>query len=145
MSERLKLLAETSDDLKILSAVLQDAILRVGDIHFNRDAATLTITASRFMNEHKNGAAGQRIKTGLRFNNVLYLRAKAIDRSNPDAFIVLLSIEYSVDKKKPSGEVTLVFAGGGELKLKTELLEARLVDFSEPRTTDSQPLHPISE
>lgn len=145
MSDTLKLKAETAADLGVLSAILQDAIVRVGDIHINKDAATVTVSASRYAHENDKGDSGARLKSGIRFNNILSMKGMGIDRSNPDAFIVLLSVSFNPGKPKPGGEIVLVFAGGGELRLQTEYLEARMIDVSAPRSTKSRPIHPLSE
>lgn len=144
MTENLKLKAESPEDLQIISAIAQDAIIRVSDITFNKSAATLTIALNRFKHELKAGDRGERVKSGLRFNNVLALQSVGIDRSDPDAFMVLLSIDFMPSKPKPTGEVTLVFSGGGQIRAEAEMLEARLVDYSPARETNSVPLHPLN-
>ncbi len=123
----------------MVSAALQDAILLVGDIRFDRDAQTLMFRASRYMHEQKSS---KRVSCGVQFNNVLSLTSKNIDRSDPKAFLVLLSIVYGGGKKNLDGDVKLVFSGGGEMRLKVEYVEARLVDYLQERDTDKLPLHP---
>ncbi len=139
MTSHLKLLAETQGDLAVISAALQDAILTVGDIKFNKQAQTLMFKASRFMHEK---VKGKRVNTGVQFNNVLSLSAKSIDRSDPQAYLVLLSVNYVENKKEKNGEVHLIFSGGGEMRLHVDYLEARLVDYLQERDTDKLPLHP---
>ena len=134
MDTNLKLLAQNQDDLAVISAATQDAILRVGDMKFDKTARTLVFRASRFMHE-KNQS--KRVQTGVQFNHVLSLSAKNIDRSDPEAYMVLLSMECVGDE-----EVHLVFSGGGEMRLKIEYIEARLVDYAQERGTDKLPLHP---
>ena len=142
MSKRLKLLAETLEDLSVLSATLQDAILRVGDIYFDKKGQSVTLLASRYCHETETP---QRIKTGLGIHNILSMKSKGIERADPDAFIVLLDIAYTQGAQPPGGELRLIFAGGGELQLQTECLEARLIDIHAVRTTKSIPIHPLDE
>ena len=139
MTKGLKLLAETSDGLTVISAALQDAILRVGDIGFDKAAQTLTLRASRFMHEGENA---KRVQTGVQFNNVVSLSAKNIDRTDPQAYIVLLSIGHVDAGKNKNQEVRLIFAGGGEMCLQVEYIEVRLVDYLNERDTKKRPLHP---
>ncbi len=139
MQERLKLLAESEQGLGVISAALQDAIARVADIKFSKSAATLTLVTSRFMRE--SGEA-MRVKSTLYFNNVLALRSRGILRQDPDAYMVLLAIEYAGEKNGPGGTIKLLFAGGGELCADAEYIEARLVDIAAPRPTKRLPLHP---
>ena len=145
MTEHLKLRAASPDDLQIISVVTQDAIARVGDMKFNKSAATLTLVLSRFKQESKNGNSGERVRSGLRFNNVLSLQSQGIDRTDPGAYAVLLSIEFTASKPKPTGEITLMFSGGGQLKANVEYIEAHLVDYADARETTSLPMHPITD
>jgi len=139
MQERLKLLAESEQGLTVISAALQDAIARVSDIKFNKRAATLSLITSRFMREN-DGA--KRVLSTLYFNNILALRSRGILRQDPDAFMVLLAIEYEAEKGGSSGTIKLLFAGGGELCADAEYIEARLIDTALPRPTKREPLHP---
>ena len=142
MSKRLRLLAETGEDLTVISAAVQDAIVRVGDIYFDRNGQSLVIITSRFSHETQNPS---RIKSGLGLHNILSVKMKGIDRSNPDAFLVLLSIEFIPSQDPPSGTTRLIFAGGGEIRADAECLEVRLIDIQAARTTKSIPLHPANE
>ncbi|PHR57952.1 MAG: hypothetical protein COA43_11285 [Robiginitomaculum sp.] len=142
MTTGLKLRAESQESLTIISAALQDAILQVGDIRFDKNAHTLTLRASRYMHEQGSEQTGKRIQCGVQFHNILSVQAKDIVRADPKAYIVLLSIEYEEDKTPPGGELCLRFAGGGELRLQAEYIELHLVDYLQTRDTDKQPLHP---
>ena len=145
MTEHLKLKAASAEDLQIISAITQDAIIRVGDIKFDKSAQTLTMILSRFKQEKKQAKKGERIRAGLRFNNVLSLKSQGIDRTDPEAYTVLLSVDFKAGKPKPTGEVSLVFSGGGQIKADVELLEVLMVDYANPRETSSVPLHPVDD
>ena len=142
MSNRLKLLAETPEGLTVLSAALQDAIVRVGDIHFDRSGNSMVLIASRYCHETD---VPSRIKAGLGLHNILFAKMKGINRADPDAFLVLLSINFVPSDEPPGGAITLIFAGGGEISLDAECLEVRLVDIQNERPTKSIPLHPVHE
>jgi len=142
MSTKLKLLAETSEGLTVLSAALQDAIIRVGDIHFDRDGRSLVLITSRYCHETD---VPTRVKSGLGLHNVLSVKMKGINRADPDAFLVLLSVDFTPSDEPPGGEINLIFAGGGEISIAAECLEARLVDIQNERPTKSVPLHPVNE
>ena len=142
MSTKLKLLAETSEGLIVLSAALQDAIIRVGDIHFDRDGRSLVLITSRYCHETD---VPTRVKSGLGLHNVLSVKMKGINRADPDAFLVLLSVDFTPSDEPPGGEINLIFAGGGEISIAAECLEARLVDIQNERPTKSVPLHPVNE
>ena len=57
----LRLLAEDPDDLAVVSAALQDAVAKVGDIVFEPRARRLTIVFNRYRWE----AGGQRVRSAL--------------------------------------------------------------------------------
>ena len=139
-TKKLKLLAESAEDLPVISAVLQDAIVRIGDIHFSKSGQALTLTASRFCHEN---ARGGRVRTGLRLHNVTGLRARGIDRSDPDAFLVLLSLE--LENRQSNNLISLRFSGGGDLAAEVEILEARLMDYADARSIGVRPLHPEND
>ena len=141
MTNRLKLKAESEDDLLVLSAALQDAILRVGDIKYDQQARSFSLRLSRFDHEHID--PGARVLTGLRFDGVLKLRSRAINRADPDAMMVLMSLSFDPDDTPPGGDLTMTFSGGGEIQARLECIDAILVDVSEPRQTDKIPLHPL--
>lgn len=140
MSESLRIKAETQDDLTILSSALQDAIVRVGEIRLDAKARSLTLRLTRFRRETPSA---ERVLAGVRFDGVLSVAAKGINRGDPDAFAVLIAVKYAAGDTAPEGDIHLVFAGGGELKLKTECIDVILADVSPPRPTKLRPLHPL--
>ncbi len=143
MSEPLRLKAETEQDLSVISASLQDAIARVGDISYSARGRTFTLRLTRF--KHETSSSPERILTGLRIDGVLGARLRGIDRSDPEAMIVLLAIIFTPDTSGFSGALRLVFAGGGEISLDVECLDIILADISKARLTDKVPLHPLQE
>lgn len=142
MDSGLKLRAESADDIGVMSAALQDAIVRVGGITFDKDAQTLTLIASRFAHEASTGA---RVKTILRVHNITNVQMRGVDRSDRDAFLVLLSANFAEAQPKPLGDYNFIFAGGGEIRARAEGIEARLFDFTPARKTDKMPLHPTDD
>ena len=144
MSTGLKLLAQTQDDLAVIAAALQDGIIRVGDIHFDKPGASLTLIANRFCHElsPKPQEQGRRVKSGLGIHNVLSVKSRGINRADPDAFMVLLDMVFTPSKIPPGGQVLLRFAGGGDMELDCECLEVRLLDMAPARGTTHTPIHP---
>jgi len=138
----LKLLAKDADDLVVIAAALQDSILRVSDITVSPASLSVSLRLWRYRNESDKN---ERILTGLRFDGVLDVKARGIDRSNPDAMIVLLNIDFTPDDTPPGGLINLKLAGGGEMQLKVEAIEVICADISDPRPTDKVPLHPVTD
>jgi len=142
MSGSLKLRAESEDDLVVISSALQDAILKVGEIAYNSRGRFVTLRLSRFKHEQNN--KNERVKTGLRIDSILKVRSRGLDRRDPDAYAVLLSMHFaetSISTDDPSGVIHLVLAGGGELALEVECVDVILADTNEARETDKLPLH----
>jgi Protein of unknown function (DUF2948) len=139
MSERsgLRLLAEDTDDLAVISAALQDAVTRVGDIEFDARGRRLTIGFNRFRRE---SGKRERVRSGLQVGGVLALQARRIRRDRKDAVMSLLSIGFE-PSEAPAGVLTLTFAGGGDLRAEVECVDAMLADVSDPWPTPRAPDH----
>ena len=135
---KLRLRAETQADLDVIAAAVQDAILRVGEITYNMRGRSLTLRMSRFRHEQDKGARAQ---SGLRFDGVLNVKARGIDRSDSEAMAVLLNLDFE-ETDTPGGIMKLIFAGGGELHAEVEALDVILADVTDARETDKLPMHP---
>ena len=136
--KKLRLRAETNEDLQIIAAAVQDAILRVGEINYDLRGRSLTLRMTRFQHETDKAARAQ---SGIRFDSVLGVKTRGIDRSDPEAMAVLLNAVFE-ETDKPAGVINLIFAGGGELQAEVECLDVILADVTDARETDKLPLHP---
>ena len=133
--EPLRLLAEDADDLQIISAALQDAILRPIDIVWEKQARTLTIAFSRFCWE----CGGTRVMCAMQFGDVLAVKSRRLSRS-PDASLELLALDF-IPTEDLSGRVILMFAGGGDLRIDVECLDAVVTDISDRWPARIAPTH----
>ena len=139
---RLKLLAEDADDLEIISAALQDAVAKIGDIQFEPASRQLTMSLNRFRWEAEDGHGGERVRAGLQFGSVLKLQARRIRRDAPEAVIELLAIEFEpAGEGDPGGAVVLRFAGDADMRLEVECIDAAMADVSDPWPTPRRPGH----
>lgn len=134
--EPLRLLAQDEDDLQIISAALQDAILRPRDVVWEKSARRLTVTLSRFCWE----CGGTRVLSALQFGDVLGVRSRQLPRG-PDAVLELLALHF-VPGEAPGGQVLLMFAGGGDLSVQVECLDAVVADLTPRWKAQTQPTHP---
>ena len=100
----LRLLAEDAEDLQIISAALQDAVAKVGDIHWEQRGRVLTIEFNRFRWEAGDGRVGERVRAGLQFGGVLGVQARKLRRDAPEAVIELLTIDFE-PAEAPGGAV----------------------------------------
>uniref|UniRef100_B0T790 DUF2948 domain-containing protein n=1 Tax=Caulobacter sp. (strain K31) TaxID=366602 RepID=B0T790_CAUSK len=137
----LKLLAQDADDLAVISAALQDAVAKIGDIRWDASARTLTLACNRFRWESgaKRGK-GERIRSALQLGDVSGVQARKLRRDAKQAVVELLSIAFEPGEA-PGGTVLLTFAGGGDLKVSVECLDVVLADVSEPWATPRKPGH----
>ncbi len=136
--EELKLVALDKDDIEIVSAHVQDALVKVADILWQPREHRFVMAVNRFdwMNavdpkNSKHAAADyRRCRTALRFERVNACKCRGLDQSDKSAVLNLLAVEF-VERNAPSGTVTLTFSGGGAIRLEVECLEAELADLGE--------------
>lgn len=136
----LKLAALDSDDLAVISAHLQDAVLKVGDMTFLPREKRFALVANRFDWEGDRRDQRQRRRTGVHFDRVLKAQRSRIRSDAPDAVLNLLAVTFE-ETDAPSGVVTLHFSGGGAVRLEVECLEAAMRDLGPAWETGSRPSH----
>ena len=134
-AEPLRLLAEDADDLHIISAALQDAILRPVDIVWEPQARRVTLALSRFCWE----CGGTRVMAAMQFGDVIAVKSRRLPRG-PEYALELLAMDFEPGEA-PGGRVTLMFAGGGDLRIEVECLDAVLTDLSERWPAKVAPTH----
>lgn len=142
MSTALKLLAEDAGDLEILAAAAQDALVRIGDVSFDKRARRFTALINRFRWENA-GEHGpyERVRAALSFEGVLGVKSRKLRQDAPDALAALLSVEFRAAAEPPAGVVNMLLAGGGEIALEVECLDAVLVDVGPAWPTPRRPDH----
>ena len=139
----LRLLAEDAEDLQIISAALQDAVGQVGDIHYEPGARQLTLVFNRFLWERQEQkTATGRVRSALQFGSVMGVKARKLKREPKDAVVELLAVDFQ-PAEAPSGTVLLSFAGGADMAVEVECLDAVLADVSQPWPTRHSPSHEL--
>lgn len=145
---QLKLAALDEEDLAVISAHMQDAVVLVGDIRYLPGRGQFLIVANRFDWDHAQGGADaaefRRQRTGLHFNRVNSARAQGINQKREDGVLELLSITFE-EGDSPSGDLVLSFAGGGTLRITVECIEVQLADLGPSWQTRSKPEHDLRE
>ncbi len=140
----LKLAALDQDDLDVLSAHVQDAVLTVGDLIFLKKEGRFLATLNRFAWEN-DGEKKERRRAAIHFDRVTRVRSHNIRQDAKDGVLSLLSVRFTANGvEDPSGIVELVFSGGGALRLEVECIEAQLTDLGASWVTDSMPSHDLS-
>ena len=140
--DALKFVVLDEEDLEVASAHLQDAVVRVSDVHWRPTEKRLVVALNRFDWEVANGAQREyrRCRTALRFERVLGCKCRQIDPTHKDDVLNLLAVEFS-ETEAPSGVVLLTFSGGATLRLDVECLEAELADLGPSWKTTCCPAH----
>lgn len=141
--EQLKLLALDADDLEIVSAHVQDAVMQIGAFDWRPKEKRFLIEMNRFVWEKAGGVFrkhNERRRSVLHFDRVLAVRSAGIDRAKPQDVLSLLTIGFAEDDA-PAGTIELLFAGGGSLALDVECIETRLTDLGAAWAASSRPAH----
>ena len=139
----LKLIAKTAEDLRVISAHLQDAILSISDIANLKKNRIFLIQLNRFMWEDVEQGVfrkNKRTRTILKFDHVTKVTSKNIDFDKKDEFLDFLAIE-SNEMADKTIEMNLIFSGSSIIKVITEVIEVTLDDQGEPWETKSKPKH----
>ena len=142
-AKNLKLIAKTEDDLRVVSAYLQDSIASISDIANLKKSRIFLMQLNRFMWEDVEKGVfrkNKRIRTILKFENILEVHSKNINQSKKDEFLDFLAIESS---KMPDNnyEMKIIFAGDLILKVISEVIEVTLDDQGEAWDTKNKPKH----
>jgi hypothetical protein len=136
----LKLVAFDGEDLEIVSAHLQDAVVVVSDIIWMPSEKRLVIALNRFdwIGALTAQPLCRRRRAALRFERVETFKTRGVDASAKAEVLNLLAIEF-LERAPPGGNVVLNFSGGGALRLEVECVEAELADLGRPGRPSAVP------
>jgi hypothetical protein len=142
MSE-LKLIALDAEDLSVISANLQDAVLRVADVAYLPREKRFAAIANRFdwATAEQSQRTYARRRAAVRFERVLGAQLHGIDLANKETVLALLAISFE-PTEAPAGHVILHFADGAAIRLHVECIEAELKDLGPVWHAKSKPHHP---
>jgi hypothetical protein len=148
MSEPLKLIALDPEDLSVLSAHLQDAVLLVGDMVYQPRERRFVAIANRFdwalAAKTKDQAASEfvRHRSAIRIERIKAAKLQGIDLKAKQQVLELLAVEFhSAGPETPEGDMLLLFAGGGGIRLTVECIEVLLEDLGAAWAAKSKPDH----
>jgi len=143
----LKLIAMDDEDLNVLSVQLQDAVLRIEDMAFLPQERRFAAILNRFdwLSATGNGqaaeAAYERRRCALRFERVNGAQFQNLALGDKSGALELLAINFEPEDL-PGGTITLIFCGGGAIRLHVEFIEAELRDLGPIWKTHAKPEHP---
>lgn len=138
----LKLTALDIEDLAVISAQMQDAVLISGDMTYQPKRHQFALVANRFAWDEQDHP--QRRRTGLHFDRVLSVKTLNLAQGEKDEVLSLLSISFA-ELDQPSGEVLLAFSGGVTVRLMVECLECQMADLGPAWEAGGVPHHPLDE
>jgi hypothetical protein len=140
----LKFVVLDEEDLEVVSAHVQDALLKAADILWRPQEKRVVMVLNRFDWEGAQTETPEfrRRRAALRFERVLSCRCRQLNPAGGNAPLNLLAVEFSATEE-PSGVVMLTFSGGGTLRLEVECLEAELADLGSSWSAATCPHHTV--
>lgn len=140
----LKLLALDDEDLTVISAHMQDAVFRVGDVDYKPGSKSLTLAANRFdwESSERESKGFERSRAALCFKQVKSVRSIGVDRKAKDKVLSLLAVLFEKEGEGPDGAIELVLAGGASILLDVDCIEVQLADTGGTWETTLKPRHP---
>ena len=139
----LRIMAQDGEDLHVIAACLQDALVPLSGLEYDKEGGNFHLIANRFCwecesdDQEKGISCYTRVPTGLAFHNVLEVQKKGLDLNHKDELVNLLTIHNAEN----DNYIHLVFSGGSEIKLKVDKLSCHLKDMDEPYPTSNKPAH----
>jgi len=143
-TDGLRLIAETPEDLQVMSAALQDAVAKVGAIKYLAKKRRFSIEVNRFRWEGIEGPKDkthERVRAILGIENVLAVKSIGLTKGDRELIISVLSIDWTPGDEEPGGTLTIQLAGDGELAIEVEVMDAVLLDSDYVWTTKRRPDH----
>jgi hypothetical protein len=134
--------AEDAKDLEVISSLMQDATIRVGDLAYDDNSHQFACLANRFRWEKRGRKKVERIRSILRFEHVLKTSFKNIPVNTPAHILNFLSLDC-IEGEGGAKSLILVFSGFATIRINVECLEGFLEDITNPWITKNTPEHSI--
>jgi len=141
----LKLIGKNQDDLKVISAYLQDSIVAVNNIVFLKQNRTFVMIVNRFMWEDIEKGVfreNKRIRCAVKFEEVIKVKSQNINQKNKNKILECLAIKYNLTINEIH-KINVFFSGGGIITITSEVIDVALNDLGKPWNVKHMPLHKI--
>lgn len=132
----LNLGAEDGEDLKVISALVQDAVLPVTEMQWRAKERRFAMLLNRFRWE-EDARQTERVQSLLAFDGVLAVASQGIDRTDKDIVLSVLSVAFE-ETEDAAGYIHITLAGDGSIRLSVEALDATLKDVTRPYVAPSR-------
>jgi hypothetical protein len=142
MASPLKLRAEDDEDIAVISTVLQDAYVAVGEMVYQPEEQRFVLVANRFRWEPESASPRpqfERTLSGLRIDTVKSVQRRGFSPRETERLLVLLAL------RADGNAIYLDFAGGSSIRLEIDRVLCHLDDLGEPWPTSWRPRHPVAE
>lgn len=139
----LRLIAEDTADLEVISSAVQDSVLKADNLKYDRKRRRFTLEVNRFQWEESTSKRGPqgRVRALLAIDGVLSVKTRAITKADPDLVLSILSVSFEPAAEPPGGKISILFSGDGELALEVEAIDATLLDSAYEWSTRQRPDH----
>ena len=132
----LRLMAETAEDLPVLSTLLQDALGQPTEMKWQRTRRRFAMLLKRFRWEDREAATRrgrkfERVQSMLVIEDVLAVRSTGVDAGDPDLILSVLSLEFSPGEDW-TGSLLFTLSGDGEIAVDVEAINLTLTDVTRP-------------
>jgi hypothetical protein len=135
----LKLAATDAEDLEILSARLQDAVVKLKNCVWLPKKRRFAAMVNRLQWE---SGGKTRVRSGLHFDGVLKVQSSQVKLGAGEAVVSILAIKFTAaGSEDPGGVIEIVLAGGGAIRLDVECIDAGLADLTGPWAAIATPDH----
>ena len=144
--DALKLLAFDSEDLRVISAHVQDAVLKVSDLRAVASSHSFSVEMNRYVWERRRGffdKKSERRRALLIIRRVTSVHSTGIDRSKGEDVLNLLAVSFHKGQSEPSGTIELTFSGNAAMRLEVECIEVQLTDVGAAWETLARPDHGV--
>ena len=153
-AQPLRLLAADLEDIAVIAACVQDAVLTIGDMGYDPKQRRFALVGNRFRWESlpdrdsdanfagTEGGSAERVRAGLHFNGVSSAQLQGFDQKDVSKVLNLLTVTAETGAEG-AATITLVFAEGGLVRLQAECIDAQLSDLGAPWATPNRPFHPL--
>lgn len=144
----LNLGALDAEDLQVIAALVQDAVLPMSEMTWRAQERRFAMLVNRFRweDEGRTRHGPERVQSLLVVDNVLGIASQGIDRADKDMILSLLDMTFHAGEDG-AGQVELTLAGDGVVRLEVEALEVSLKDVTRPYKAPSKmvPGHDIQD
>lgn len=137
----LRLIAETAEDIPVVSAAVQDAVTKIRNIKYQAKKRRFSIELNRFRWEAGEDARKERVRALLAFDGVLGVKTNGIAKTDRELIISVLSLEWAPDDEPPGGTLTIHLSGDGEFQIKVEAIDVTMLDSEYVWPTKKRPDH----